>query len=457
MARDHGPKIPKDGLLVYYDSTIDKTYSSGNVELLDLVKKHNLDLNSINSFSTGSNFFSLNGTDQYFSVKNLSLTTDSMTILAVIKPATRQAELTPIVFSTSSSAVGLNFGSGSASSNIGYTWNNDSSSYDFNSSLAVPIGSWSFLAVSISSSQADLYVNLQKSTNFATHSSLTIEDIRIGNDNRQPQKYFNGDVSKVLIYDKYLNSNEVETIYKIIFKRMSLNLPAPTAHYSMDNADINGTTIYENLSSLNGTLINSPTTGASGIIGQSITFGATNKHISLPQDSLDFNAESFSFSLWTKVTSTIGFQRWIGQRGTGALGSFPGWYLQLDYLTSNDGRLDFLIETTDGFSDQTVRNQAWGGRDGNWHHLVGTFNTNTGTKTIYLDGVQWHQNTNANLIGKNLSSNRPSVIGIADNGGSFLRQFYGSIDEVYIWRGQVLSLEDVQLIYNRGLSGWKAI
>jgi hypothetical protein len=81
--------------------------------------------------------------------------------------------------------------------------------------------------------------------------------------------------------------------------------------------------------------------------------------------------------------------------------------------------------------------------DGNWHHLVAVCDEASGSTSLYVDGV--NAGTITGLGGSGLaSSTTPISIGAQNNGGGYVNQFVGTIDDVAIYNyaltpGQVLA------------------
>ena len=85
---------------------------------------------------------------------------------------------------------------------------------------------------------------------------------------------------------------------------------------------------------------------------------------------------------------------------------------------------------------------------GEWVHLVGTYDADTGTKNFYIDGV-----LAASISGLNFAANTvdPLHVGAGDDlGSSFF--FQGAIDEVAIY-DYVLSSLDITEHYQTGITG----
>lgn len=84
----------------------------------------------------------------------------------------------------------------------------------------------------------------------------------------------------------------------------------------------------------NGSMVNMSAVDFTAEAGGALTFDGTDELVSIDHDSsLDFGADSFTVSLWVKISDAItaGFDGdyLIGKRGLGALGTFPGWQMKV--------------------------------------------------------------------------------------------------------------------------------
>jgi len=86
--------------------------------------------------------------------------------------------------------------------------------------------------------------------------------------------------------------------------------------------------------------------------------------------------------------------------------------------------------------------------DGQWHHLLGTYDgtTNANGIKLYVDGVLSVQGT-AGSTGINAFSSSEPTIGATTGGGSW--RFEGNIDEVAVWNSDRNA--DASTIYNGGV------
>ena len=101
-----------------------------------------------------------------------------------------------------------------------YTWELQSSSWNYDPSITIPNNEWVMCAVSVTSSAATLYMfkldgTISSGTNTTTHNSGTFPydaagEFTIGQDNNGGSRYFDGDVSMGLVYSRALSQTELK-------------------------------------------------------------------------------------------------------------------------------------------------------------------------------------------------------------------------------------------------------
>jgi hypothetical protein len=117
-----------------------------------------------------------------------------------------------------------------------------------------------------------------------------------------------------------------------------------------------------------------------------------------------------------------------GPAATGGAGSTPGgWALSL-----------YDVNLVNGFG---VYGDANSINDGNWHHLVHTFDRTSGMVT-YLDGNQvgFDNMGGATAVPTNVDTGRAAVIG-QDPTGHYTESGSADIDDLGVWRRALTSLE----------------
>jgi hypothetical protein len=157
----------------------------------------------------------------------LALNTNTVTITAWIKPNGSQNPYAGIFTQLANDPVfsytysGLNIGK-DGGFQIGYTWNDDATTYDFPSTVTVPDGQWSFVAVSVNATQAVIYAhdgaNFQTNINAVPHPEQGFNGLsRIGMDyayvDFDPSPVFNGSIDEVAVFKRTLSVGEVYTLY----------------------------------------------------------------------------------------------------------------------------------------------------------------------------------------------------------------------------------------------------
>jgi hypothetical protein len=141
----------------------------------------------------------------------------NVTLTAWIYPeGGAQNSFTGILFDRTGGVGGLNyFNTGT----LGYTWNGAGSTYNFNSGLNIPSNQWSFVGLSISPTQAVLYLyntnGQTQATNAIAHSPMTTaNEWHVGNDfNSDPGRTFNGLMDSVAVFTNALTPAQMISLY----------------------------------------------------------------------------------------------------------------------------------------------------------------------------------------------------------------------------------------------------
>jgi len=196
-------------------------------------------------------FISPNDTNSWITLSPWKLNTNNVTFTAWVKPAALPNDQAGILFTgtTNGTDAGLNYyyetneiyvtndiTTNAIGIQLAYTWNegpgNDQDEF-FQSGLYTPTNEWSFVAVSITSSNAILYVFNAEGTNSvvdesylptssfdpngSTNQVMAFNNPEyIGSDpNGAPfgEENFNGSIAAVAVFNQTLSSNQLQTIY----------------------------------------------------------------------------------------------------------------------------------------------------------------------------------------------------------------------------------------------------
>jgi hypothetical protein len=166
----------------------------------------------------------------YLVSPDLNLNTNRATFTAWLNPSRNIVTTTGLVFwRNGADAAGLGFG-GAASpdgmTELGYTWNNNSSlTWNWDSNLFPPMGQWSFVALSITPTNATMYLyyvdgvsgatNLQKAVNVLGHTAEAFSGgiIRIGDDTFDDYRTFPGVMDEVAVFAHSLTESQIQNLF----------------------------------------------------------------------------------------------------------------------------------------------------------------------------------------------------------------------------------------------------
>ncbi len=202
-----------------------------------------------------------------------------------------------------------------------------------------------------------------------------------------------------------------------------------------------------------GTLTNSPS-WVTGMIGPyALTFdGSTNyvQIVSTPS-SFDFLNTTFSVACWFKTTtSAAGVIISKGGNG-GATATSNGWAVRVNDNSEPGTVRAFLKDNAGGGGLAIGRNSTNTGTcDGNWHHVVAVFTTDTSTQAgntadVYVDGVL-SNGTSANNGAPYAGSPADIAVGVRSVTATPNNFFAGSVDDVRIYNRR-LTAADVTALY----------
>jgi hypothetical protein len=168
--------------------------------------------------NTAAQFFS-GLTNSWVSIPALNLNTNTVTFMAWIYPIGGQADFSGLVFYRSGSTVsGMNYGPDGTS--LGYTWNNTSESWSWNSGLQPPPNQWSLAAAVVQPGSTVLYLantnGFQSATNNLSHPDQSFEATgTIGTDMDQPDgRVFNGVMDEVAVFSHALTGSQIQQLYE---------------------------------------------------------------------------------------------------------------------------------------------------------------------------------------------------------------------------------------------------
>ena len=168
-----------------------------------------------NGFTKNNRAARFNGTDSAIAIPPFNLKTANLTITGWVKRAGSQPDYAGLVFSRLGNGRGL--GIMVVDNALRFSWDDDGSEYTWNSGLSLPEGQWTFFALTIDPTQANLYkaVNgtLTSARRIGANQPKTLDaGFLLGLDPSSASRRFKGDIDEVSIYQRTLTRQEVQHI-----------------------------------------------------------------------------------------------------------------------------------------------------------------------------------------------------------------------------------------------------
>jgi len=153
------------------------------------------------------------GTNDYVQCLG-SLTVTAATFVTWIKRNGSQGTYDGILFSRGTNTTGMNF---YTSNQLGYHWNDSSSTYNWSSGLTIPDATWCMIAVSVTSTSATAYLcqtgGTTTATNTVNHASSLLNDIKLAQDDAG-SRFFNGNIAIAQLYNIALSAGQISTNFE---------------------------------------------------------------------------------------------------------------------------------------------------------------------------------------------------------------------------------------------------
>jgi hypothetical protein len=180
--------------------------------------------------------------------------------------------------------------------------------------------------------------------------------------------------------------------------------------------------------------------GVRGNADKCLYFDGNNDYVSVPLDTVDFDFGNYAtFSCWFAASAAQTGKTLINQ-DLYSSGS-NNWKIRLYFNAAN--KIDFCVRHPDGTTSQVRATGASSYCNGNWHHVVGTYNRfdTSGRIRIYIDGIL--ANTATGVDEPILRGNIPLYIGKISSG----TYYNGYIDEVMVFN-YTMTADEVGDLYD---------
>jgi hypothetical protein len=221
MSVNYNPNIVTSGLVGYWDAGNTKSYPGSGTTWNDLSGQGYTGTLQSATYAAGPPAsIAFSGSSQYVSTTT-NVTTSTATFLLWIKSAANQGSYTGLLYSRSTNISGFSFQN---SNLLSYTWNNNSTTYNFNSGLTVTNGVWCQVACCVDSAATNFYLNnTVGTTQTIASSSQTFNALYIGEDSFSPTtRAFNGNIGLAMFYNRALSAAEISKNFHAIRGRFGI-------------------------------------------------------------------------------------------------------------------------------------------------------------------------------------------------------------------------------------------
>jgi len=203
------------GLQLYLDAGNASSYPGSGTAWTDLSgnSRDGTLTNGPTYSATNGGSIVFDGTNDYVQCTG-SLTVTAATFVTWIKRNGSQGTYDGILFSRGTNTTGMNF---YTSNQLGYHWNDSSSTYNWSSGLTIPDATWCMIAVSVTSTAATAYLcqtgGTTTATNTVNHASSLLNDIKLAQDDAG-SRFFNGNIAIAQLYNIALSADQISTNFQ---------------------------------------------------------------------------------------------------------------------------------------------------------------------------------------------------------------------------------------------------
>lgn len=225
MGLAHSPRIVTNGLVLCLDAGNTQSYPGSGTTWTDISRNgNNGTLTNGPTFSSANNgSIVFDGTNDFVQCTG-SYTSTEFTFIAWIKRNGNQAAWAGILYSRGTNVTGMQYRN--TTNQLVYNWNGNPSAYDWVSGLTPPDQSWCMVAVSINSSSAVAYLcqasGITSATNNISHTSTTLDDIKISYDDVLTTRVAKQSVAVASIYNRALSAAEIRQNFNALRGRFGI-------------------------------------------------------------------------------------------------------------------------------------------------------------------------------------------------------------------------------------------
>jgi len=219
------PGIVTDGLVLHLDAGNYESYPIAGTTWYDLSGYRNngtLVAGAVYSRDGGGSIV-FDGVNDYVQCTG-SYTSTEFTFIAWIKRNGDQAAWAGILFSRGTNVTGMQYRN--TTNQLVYNWNDNGLYYNWVSNLVIPDQVWCMVAVSVNSSAGVAYLcqasGITSATNNISHTSTTLNDIKISYDDALTTRVAKQSVAVASIYNRALSAAEVSQNFNATRARFNI-------------------------------------------------------------------------------------------------------------------------------------------------------------------------------------------------------------------------------------------
>lgn len=215
-----------------------------------------------------------------------------------------------------------------------------------------------------------------------------------------------------------------------------------TVYYTMDDDDLSGGFILDDVGSNDGNLNPTVNTGLDGVINEAFDFDSSGHIQTAHSSDIDTNSStgSFTVSLWVNTTAKSATEALVYKGGNSSTA-----YWRVMFLS--DDTIQFLLKDTSG--DQCTYRTTNAVRTTGYQHIVVVRHgegCSDSLLNIYVDGNKESLTQQTGGIANDVDTTEDLLLGIKPDG---ILSYVDEIDEFGFWRRNLSSSEITEL-YNSG-------
>ncbi|MBV6627277.1 MAG: DUF4114 domain-containing protein [Rivularia sp. (in: Bacteria)] len=302
-------------------------------------------------------------------------------------------------------------------------------------------GVWHHAAVVYDGTTLYLYLDGKQEASNVRSLESSDGDFIVGN-SKDFSSPWEGEVDELRIWNVARTQDEIQDN---LTKKLNGTQNGLVAYYNFNEYSVDGTTIND--VSENATFNNGDNNNFTDSIdfANAVSLDGTNDYVEIPNtDDLEFGTESFTVEAWVydDPNSTDWWNNAVSKKGGNSTnGTDSGWTLRIN----GDDKPQFFLG--DGTS-RVDANSNTALREGEWYHLAGVVDRNTGEAYLYVNGELQPEATQSITGLGSINSGNSLKIGNWDalSSNNF---WHGKVDEVRIWNTARTQAEIQENLYQK--------